>query len=112
MNIDNVINYLTSDNVGLSSKCMVKQYFVGCKNTDRLDYPHDLGDLNRCVLAFNALELKNIDYMSEVSSVWMEIAGTWLVFIDMLNSLNQSKEHKHNIYLLLQDCIKRGKENN
>ena len=83
MNSYKVIKYLVSDNVGLSSKAIIHQYIDNTHNTNH-SYPRDCGDLERCILAVDSLDLYNVKHMESISKEWKAISDNWLKLKQLL----------------------------
>lgn len=97
-----VIEYLLSDNVGMSSRSMINQYYKGDKNKNS-NHPWDMGDLTRCFLAYEALGLNDINFMKEVSDKWGKLVDFW----DELEYIFHDEGiKKPDTYKLLQEILK------
>ena len=99
MNSYRVIKYLVSDNVGMSAKAIIGQYIDNTHNTN-FNHPWDLGDLERCILATESLDLNNVKHMKIISRQWHNISNKWFELRTTF------KSNKNECYSILRECIK------
>lgn len=93
----NVITFLLTEDVGMSANALISQLLL--TNNPNRNYPHDCGDLGRCINAFKALGLKDISHMEVVSREWCNISKEWTTLL-RLNEIDKSE-----CYRVLKECI-------
>ena len=74
---DQVIRWLATGEVGLSSRCMALWLAFGVRA--RIEYPHDPDDMDRCLkLLVAAPELRDhLGRMADLGTVWAALVARW-----------------------------------
>lgn len=103
-----VLNWIATGRVGASSKVMA---MAACGLPNDGSYPHDPGDLNRCLLLLEAAPevREHFDKIEALGVVWSRLIGRWAdieaSFLDEAG-LNWSKaKEAPKTYALMREVI-------
>lgn len=109
LGLHKVASWLRTGERGLSSNAMCKRIF-GIPRAADSDYPHDPGDLRRCLLFLDATEAHDkVHLMSDVSEVWQRLVPRWDELIATLKAEMAEGKSAPKTYSLMK-AIRSGGE--
>ena len=104
MTEESLVEWLVSDDTGISSKNIVRRYLN--MHIEPFGWPHDSDDFGRCYLMLKECPFIKISLMANVDKIWADLVGEW----QKLSKLYEDKKGVE-IWNLINEIDKKYREN-